>query len=176
LALLLDRPGHGYELTRRLNGLLGPSWNVEAASVYVLLDRLEADGIVRRETLDLPQGVRRQRERVVYYPTERAEEWRRAWMARPARRESTRSEMLAKLAVARAGEERLILAAVDEYARHVVEMLMEYDAEQRPAATAFESLMLDMIDDDIRTLLRAEQRWARRSKRRILEYMGEQDG
>lgn len=175
LALVLERPGYGYELSQRLNSRLGLAWRLDPKSVYVLLDRLEDGGLVRRQKQERPGESRRQ-QRMMYYPAEGAEEWRRTWLARPVRRESTRSELLAKLAVARPGDEPLILAALDEYERDVLRLLEEYGEEERPAAPGFGGLMLDAVDDDICTLLRADREWVIRSRRRIVEYMDGQGG
>lgn len=176
LALVLERPGYGYELAQRLSARLGATWRLDPKSVYALLDRLEAEGLVRRERRDLPRASQRQRrERVMYHASARAKDWRREWMQRPVRRESTRSELLGKLAVALPGDEELILAALDEHERDLIRLLEEYGEEQRPAAVGFRGLMVAAVDDDICTLLRADREWVIRTRRRLREFMERQD-
>jgi DNA-binding PadR family transcriptional regulator len=175
LALLLERPGYGYDLTQRFTERLGPTWRLHPRSVYVLLDRLEKSGLVRGHKQSQPGESGRQ-PRVMYYPTERAEKWRRAWLARPVRRESIRSDLLAKMAVARPGDEPLILAALDEYERDILRLLEEYGEEERPVASGFSGLMRASVDDDICTLLKADREWVTRTRRRITEYMDAQGG
>jgi DNA-binding PadR family transcriptional regulator len=177
LALVLERPGYGYELAQRLSERLGPVWRLDPKSVYGLLDRLDDDGLVRREVRERPGESRRQRrERVMYYPAEGAREWCRAWLTRPVRRESTRSELLAKMAIARPGDEPLILAALDEYERDIIRLLEEYGRDERPVAAGFRGLMFASVDDDVCTLLRADREWVTRTRRRITEYMDGQGG
>jgi DNA-binding PadR family transcriptional regulator len=177
LSLVLERPGYGYELAQRLTERLGPVWRLDPKSVYVVLNGLEDDGLVRRETRDLPGEARRQRrERVFYYPTEQAEEWRRTWLARPVRRESIRSELLAKMAVAQPEDAPLILAALDEYERDILRLLEEYGQKEEPVARGFPGVMLASIEDDICAQLRADREWVTRARRRIAEYVDEQVG
>lgn len=170
LALVLERPGYGYGLAQRLSWRLGETWRLDPKSVYGLLDRLEAEGLVRREVPDRASASQRQ-QRVMYYPSESAEEWRREWMLRPVRRESTRSELLAKMAGARPGDEELVLAALDEHERDLIRLLEAYGEEQRPADTGLRGLMLAAVDDDICTLLQADREWVVRTRRRLLEFM-----
>jgi DNA-binding PadR family transcriptional regulator len=177
LSLVLERPSYGYELHQRLTGRLGPVWRLDAKSVYVVLNRLEGHGLVRRETRDLPGESPRQRhERVFYHPTAQAEEWRRTWLARPVRRESTRSELLAKMAVAQQQDAPLILAALDEYERDILRLLEEYSKQEGAVARGFAGLMLASIDDDVCAQLRADREWVTRARRRIAEYIDEQGG
>jgi DNA-binding PadR family transcriptional regulator len=46
LALLVDRPMHGYELMSELSRLFGPRYRPSPGSVYPALDALEAEGLV----------------------------------------------------------------------------------------------------------------------------------
>ncbi len=46
LSVLLKGPCHGYALARRLNRLLGPTWGIEAKSLYPRLDQLEREGLL----------------------------------------------------------------------------------------------------------------------------------
>ena len=65
-----------------------------------MLERLESDQLVSRTVKDMP-GRQRQRERVMYHATDAAEAAFEQWLARPARKEPVRTELLAKIAVAR---------------------------------------------------------------------------
>lgn len=47
LAALLDGPGHGYELMRRLEDRAGGRWRPSPGSVYPLLQLLEDEGLAR---------------------------------------------------------------------------------------------------------------------------------
>ncbi|GAA1458964.1 PadR family transcriptional regulator [Williamsia maris] len=64
LGLLLDTPMHGYELRKRLTGLLGAFRAFSYGSLYPTLRRMQTDGIIAEETG--PQGTLKRRARRVY--------------------------------------------------------------------------------------------------------------
>src|ERR1700678_1695142 len=50
LGLLLKWPMHGYELRKRLTGLLGPFRAFSYGSLYPTLRRMQADGMIAEES------------------------------------------------------------------------------------------------------------------------------
>ncbi|GGF17340.1 PadR family transcriptional regulator [Williamsia phyllosphaerae] len=64
LGLLLDTPMHGYELRKRLTGLLGAFRAFSYGSLYPTLRRMQTDGIIAEEAG--PQGTLKRRARRVY--------------------------------------------------------------------------------------------------------------
>jgi DNA-binding PadR family transcriptional regulator len=50
LALLAERPMHGYELMSELKRLFGPRYRPSPGTVYPALDALEAEGLLAGET------------------------------------------------------------------------------------------------------------------------------
>jgi DNA-binding PadR family transcriptional regulator len=50
VALLADRPMHGYELMSELSRLFGPRYRPSPGSVYPALEALEVEGLVEGET------------------------------------------------------------------------------------------------------------------------------
>ncbi|MEV6660821.1 MULTISPECIES: PadR family transcriptional regulator [Nocardia] len=63
LGLLLDAPMHGYELRKRLTGLLGAFRAFSYGSLYPTLRRMQADGLIAEEQ---PVGALARRARRVY--------------------------------------------------------------------------------------------------------------
>lgn len=63
LGLLLESPMHGYELRKRLTGLLGAFRAFSYGSLYPALRRLQADGLIA-EDAGLPGTVKRRARRV----------------------------------------------------------------------------------------------------------------
>ncbi|MFD3510716.1 PadR family transcriptional regulator [Nocardia sp. NPDC058666] len=63
LGLLLDAPMHGYELRKRLTGLLGAFRAFSYGSLYPTLRRMQSDGLIAEE---LPDGALARRARRVY--------------------------------------------------------------------------------------------------------------
>ena len=52
LALLTDRPRHGYEVMSELARLFGPRYRPSPGSVYPAMEALEAEGLVEGEARD----------------------------------------------------------------------------------------------------------------------------
>ncbi len=51
LALLAERPRHGYELKRAFEELLGGTWVLNIGQIYVTLGKLEEDGLIEAEVV-----------------------------------------------------------------------------------------------------------------------------
>ncbi|QDQ98840.1 PadR family transcriptional regulator [Tomitella fengzijianii] len=64
LGLLHESPMHGYELRKRLTGLLGPFRAFSYGSLYPTLKRMQAHGLIAEE--DGADGMVRRRARKVY--------------------------------------------------------------------------------------------------------------
>lgn len=69
LGLLLESPMHGYELRKRLTGLLGAFRAFSYGSLYPTLRRMQADGLIDEATAP-PAGVKVRRGRRVYQLTD----------------------------------------------------------------------------------------------------------
>ena len=68
LGLLLSAPMHGYELRKRLTGLLGAFRAFSYGSLYPALRRMQADGLIAEDMA--PTGAAVRRARRVYRLTE----------------------------------------------------------------------------------------------------------
>ena len=68
LGLLLESPMHGYELRKRLTGLLGAFRAFSYGSLYPALRRMQADGLIAENAA--PAGTPVRRARRVYQLTE----------------------------------------------------------------------------------------------------------
>ena len=100
LAMLDQKPMHGYELYQRLCALDGISliWNIKQALLYAILDKLETRGYLSSE---LVQGETYP-PRNYFHLTEAGKSSLQAWIKIPVRRaRDLRQEFLAKLIVAR---------------------------------------------------------------------------
>ena len=64
LGLLLESPMHGYELRKRLTGLLGAFRAFSYGSLYPALRRMQADGLIADDTAPAGTPVRRRGRRV----------------------------------------------------------------------------------------------------------------
>ena len=174
LGLLLERPGYGYELAQRMNERMGPAWRLTTSSIYPVLERLESDQLVSRTVKDMP-GRQRQRERVMYHATDAAEAAFEQWLARPARKEPVRTELLAKIAVARPVDAPRLLAALDEYERDCLGLLETPDAatpDEPPmgAEPSWLALLGELIKGATDEHLRAELAWIHFARTRITGF------
>ena len=70
LGLVLERPGHGYDLGARLRARLGPSWAIDPKRLYRMLDQLERASLISGAVESDPDNPRLQR--TVYSATELA--------------------------------------------------------------------------------------------------------
>ena len=72
LGLLLESPMHGYELRKRLTGLLGAFRAFSYGSLYPSLRRMQADGLIAEDSG--PPGTLKRRARRVYALTPKGRE------------------------------------------------------------------------------------------------------
>jgi DNA-binding PadR family transcriptional regulator len=124
LAVLLEGPCHGYEVSTRLKMRVGPSWRIYAKHLYPVLKQLEKDKLVESELLP---GDGPERDRQVYYPTPAAWQARDEWMGTPASLGLVRADIVARLVFSRPEEAPAILETLDRYEQDVIEAL-EADA------------------------------------------------
>lgn len=171
LGLVLERPGHGYDLANRLNTRLGPAWRLEANRVYRLLDDLERSGLVRYEVQPSRHGPRQLR--AVYHPTEHARLALVRWMETSVPREAARSVLQAKIAVAREEDAFRLLEALKRYERDCLELSQSLEPPTTVSHT-WRGLVIDCARDAIDAQLKAEVDWARRTRQRIGEYVAGQ--
>lgn len=168
LGLVLQRPGHGYDLANRLNRRLGPAWQIEAKGLYPMLQQLERAGLVLSEATSCNGPTGR---RIVYYPTERAQGALTEWMAAGAATEPLRVELQAKLAVARAEDAPRLLAALDCHEREC-RALLSASSEEFPRSTSWAMLTMTLTRAAALARLRAELDWVGLARRAIVEFAG----
>jgi DNA-binding PadR family transcriptional regulator len=105
LGLLAQRRGYGYDLVQRFEEQVGPAWQLNAGAIYVALDKLEQEGLVRPVTTDEPGApVTRRRTargapRVIYEATQQGLERFEDWMATRSSMSPLREELHLKLAL-----------------------------------------------------------------------------
>ncbi len=168
LGLVLERPGHGYDLGARLGARLGPSWAIDPKRLYRMLDQLEHAGLIAGTVEIDPDNARQQR--TVYRATERAPRALRTWLETRAPREPTRAEIQAKVAAAREQDESQVRQALLRYERECLELLRQSAGPPLPVRS-WMGLVMDIVRDASDAQLRAEIEWAKRTRRRIEEHV-----
>jgi DNA-binding PadR family transcriptional regulator len=138
LAVVLERPGRGYQIAAYLRWRLGPSWRIYAKHLYPVLEALEAEGLVWSEDVPANErngGTRSKKDRKIYYPTPAAAPARAEWIQAPISLGIMRPDIHARLVFSQRDEAPLVLGLLDEYEQEVVGALQaNADAESPPAS------------------------------------------
>jgi DNA-binding PadR family transcriptional regulator len=167
LGLVIERPGHGYDLGGRLGARLGPTWGIDPKRLYRMLDQLERAGLIAGTVENDPDNPRQHR--TVYRATQLAPEALAEWLETLAPKEPTRVEIQAKVAAAREQDAPRLLLALRRYERECLELL-RHNADQQVPSGSWLGLSMDIVRDASETQLRAEVEWAKRTRKRIEEY------
>lgn len=128
LALLAERPRHGYQIKSEFDRRTNHSWPLNIGQVYTTLERLERDGLCVR-------GEENQDGRVIVTITE---EGRRAvdeWFGNPVVQDTPpRNEIAIKLAIAASTKGRDVAGIVQAQRRVTVSALQQYRQVRRTIA------------------------------------------
>lgn len=128
LALLAERPRHGYQIKSEFDRRTNHSWPLNIGQVYTTLERLERDGLCVR-------GEENQEGRVIVTITE---EGRRAvdqWFGNPVVQDTPpRNEIAIKLAIAASTKGRDVAGIVQAQRRVTVSALQQYRQVRRTIA------------------------------------------
>jgi DNA-binding PadR family transcriptional regulator len=169
LSLVIERPGHGYDLGSRLSARLGPAWAIDPKRLYRMLDQLESAGLLLATVETDPENPRQHR--TVYCATPRAPRALTQWMETLAPREPTRAEIQAKVAAAREEDAPRLIVALREYERDCLRLLA-LNAAAGTAVRSWLGLVMGLVREAGDMQLRAELEWARHARQRIGEHVG----
>jgi DNA-binding PadR family transcriptional regulator len=132
LGLLVQRRGYGYDLVQRFGEQVGPAWQLNAGAIYVALDKLEQEGLVRPLSSDddaaPPQRRRTVRgaPRVIYEVTDRGVERFDDWMSAQSTMAPLREELHLKLALSRPRNLPRLIELTYEQEQSCMERLEQY--------------------------------------------------
>ena len=149
LALLAEKPAHGYELKNSFEQAVGDQWGgLNIGHLYQILDRLSRDGLVESERQ--PQPVKP--DRVVHHltPAGRAELDR--WLSEPsARTRGYRDDFFLKLmAAAAAGEPDTLDGVLRRQRAHLLKELHSLAEARRQAPSAVVELLITAAELHVR--------------------------
>jgi DNA-binding PadR family transcriptional regulator len=100
LGLVIERPGYGYDLARRLRERFGSS-GFAPTGVYSALDQLSAEGLVRSAGSLANSRAERAAPRTIYEATGAGQEQFNRWMLSTSSLANVRDELNMKLALSR---------------------------------------------------------------------------
>jgi DNA-binding PadR family transcriptional regulator len=141
LGLLVQRRGYGYDLVQRFEEQVGPAWQLNAGAIYVALDKLEQEGLVRpvvSEAGEMPTRRRTARgaPRVIYEPTIDGVERFEEWMTTGSSMSPMREELHLKLALSSPRNLPRLIELTYEQEQNCLERL-----EQHRGANGFDDLV-----------------------------------
>jgi len=122
LALLADKPAHGYELKSSFEQAVGVQWGgLNIGHLYQILDRLSRDGLIESER----QPQQGKPDRVVHHLTPAGREELDRWLAEPsARQRGYRDDFFLKLmAAAQAGDQQTLDGVLRRQRAHLLREL-----------------------------------------------------
>jgi DNA-binding PadR family transcriptional regulator len=149
LALLADKPAHGYELKSSFEQAVGDQWGgLNIGHLYQILDRLNRDELIDSERQ--PQPVKP--DRVVHRltPAGRAELDR--WLSEPSQRQrGYRDDFFLKLmAAGQAGDPELLDGVLRRQRAHLLRELHGLAEARRQASSAVVELLITAAELHIR--------------------------
>jgi DNA-binding PadR family transcriptional regulator len=122
LALLADKPAHGYELRGSFGQAVGEQWGgLNIGHVYQILDRLARDGLIESE--HQPQPIKP--DRVVHRITQAGREELDRWLNSPSQRtRGYRDDFFLKvMAAARAGDAETLARVISHQRTYLLREL-----------------------------------------------------
>jgi len=168
LAALVEQPGHGYDLTNRLNRRMGPMLQADARRVYEVLEQLEKEGLARsveEQACGAPHRRRR-----VFSATELGRDAHASWFGEREPVPLVRADIYALIAFSGPEQAPALLAKLDEYELDCMEM-QEQALEAALDRASWRSRMLVVTRAALTEQLQAELRWIARVRREIDEYL-----
>jgi DNA-binding PadR family transcriptional regulator len=157
LALLAVGPSHGYELKARLDRAFGQAWPpVNIGQVYMTLQRLERDGLVK--SIDVPQAGRPPR--TDYQLTGTGTEEVKAWFATPSDLPRVRDDFVMKVVIARetGGDPQPLLARQRESYMQSLASLERLAAVRRSTGAAGYGVA-SLVVEGAALHLQADMKW-----------------
>ncbi len=170
LAALVERPGHGYDLTHRVNRRMGAMLQVDSRRVYEVLEALEREGLassVEEQAVAAPHRRRR-----VYSPTELGRSTRSGWLGERQSPPLQSADIHALVAFSDPAEAPRLLEKLKEYELDCME-LQERTIEEDLERASWTSRMIGVTRSAVSEQLQGELRWITRVRREIEEYLAQ---
>jgi DNA-binding PadR family transcriptional regulator len=163
VAVLIEAPGHGYDVARRVNRRMGVSWRVQEKHIYAILGQLQEAGLVssQKEPCDEHPYVRK-----VYHPTEKALQARAEWFAASPAMGIVRADIDARLAFSTEADAPELLRALDEYRADLLEAI-EANAATLTPAVSWLGRVMSLSRSAVDRRLKAEIDWVGEARREL---------
>jgi DNA-binding PadR family transcriptional regulator len=167
LALLLESPGHPYDLANRLIQRAGPAWRLDPNDAGRVLLRAEELGLVSSSMAESKRSHHRIR---LYEPTELTATAVEHWMSSVVPEESFRAELWARMVVSGPEHTPALLRAFDHYERQLFELLKEH-SDPFPTVT-WTGLQLELARKGVVIRVEGDLSWIELARCIIREFTG----
>jgi DNA-binding PadR family transcriptional regulator len=163
LAVLIEQPGHGWDVARRASRRMGSSWRVDPKHIYPYLERLEREGLVRsqKEQFERPPYVRD-----VYYPTAKGEEARQEWLAAPLTTGVMRTDLEVRLGFSTEQDIPDLLRALAERREEILEEIEE-NAASDTVRVSYLATIINLQRSSVDKRLKAEMEWIEEARKEL---------
>jgi DNA-binding PadR family transcriptional regulator len=149
LALLADKPAHGYELRTSFEQAVGDQWGgLNIGHLYQILDRLSRDGLIESE--HQPQSIKP--DRLVHHITREGRAELDRWLSEPSSRlHGYRDDFFLKLmAAVRTGDRATLDGVVRRQRAHLMKELHSLAEARAEAPSPVVSLLVTAAELHIR--------------------------
>jgi DNA-binding PadR family transcriptional regulator len=171
LALLSERPGHGYQLKTGFEAATGGVWRLNVGQVYTTLDRLARDGLVTSDESDGQRSYRITPDGVAALGA-----W---WQTVPGDEPPQRDELMLKVLMAVSRGRGHGLEVIDRQRQAVMSLLQQRRRASRAAtggAGNGRSVVQALVDDALVFRAEADLRWLDHCEQRLLDAPDAGDG
>lgn len=165
LALLLEQPGHSYDLASRLTNRVGSAWKLDHNDADRVLKRAEELGLATSKWAD---SKRSRRPVQVFEPTPLTSPAVQHWITSPLVEDPYRFEMWTRIVVSGPEHAEALLAALGVCERRVFSLLREY-GKPFPTET-WAGLELELAREGVTMRLQADLNWIERARKKIMEW------
>jgi DNA-binding PadR family transcriptional regulator len=154
VAVLLERPGHGYDIAQRINLRAGSSVRIEPKHIYSVLGSLEKAGLVRSrmERDTEPHG------KTIFHPTEWAERAWREWRAAPPEVSEVRKDIQTRLAFSSKADVPELLRGLSRYRIDLLDAI-ETNATEHAPGRSWGGLVKGLMATAVIRHLQSELKW-----------------
>jgi DNA-binding PadR family transcriptional regulator len=164
LALVIEQPSHGYEISQRYERRFGSFQPMSVPRVYAALDRLRDAKMIEQIVLKPAKPASKQHlMRRSYRATRAGTQAYHAWVAERMRDDPQRPQLLGRIATAGLIGIDDVLDVIDRYQRECMEELRALPTDSERLETGrsnLEELTEYLVNDQQRRELRARHDWA----------------
>ena len=163
LALLIEQPSHGYEISRRYRDRFGSLLPMSVPRVYAALDRLRDEGMIEQTSLKSADASRREHMRRSYRATRAGVRAYRDWVAERMSDDPQRPQVLGRIATAGLVGIDAVIDVIDRYDSECMEQLRALgtaNARVDSASASIEELTEELMREQRRRELAARRDWA----------------